>query len=317
MSHLDLSDLHARLTAAGAQVVIVDGAQGRAARMFQPVGYDLGCQASAWHHTASSGAVPDWDVQFLIDGLGDGWVIANAYVSIYGVIYLIASGPTYTEGRGGPLGIIPENGGNRVCFSTEIANRGNGIDPYEPAQVEAVRILAKVVNPWLAETQGWPDDPFGAGRMFAHWEWTPRKIDPYGPSPWGNEKWDMKQFRADARDAARPTGDTVQEFKQRIQKNGTDRITLSGVTQFGRPLGLPAEAKLLHLNITLLSPSGDGYITSKASSGSWDETSAGNFNGGATYTSLYPLVGVDGGGFSLGLGGIDDCACVIDIMGWS
>ena len=38
----------------------------------------------------------------------------------------------------------------------------------------------------------------GADRVHAHAEWAPdRKVDPYGPSPWGNQTWHMDAFRAD------------------------------------------------------------------------------------------------------------------------
>lgn len=321
VSHVNLREVMALVLATGTNCILVDGAQGRSARMFAPAGYNLGVQATAWHHTASAGSNPEADVRFIIGGNGEGWVISNTYVSRGGVVYLIASGPTYTEGKGGPRGLIAENGANRVCFSTEIANLGDGEQSYPDAQVEAVWNLASVVQPYLAGKYGWPDDPFSPERMFSHFEWTSRKIDPLGPCRWGPGKWDMNKFRADVRQrsgqGAKPGGKKVHEFKQRVKRNGEERIKLKAVTEFNRPVGLPAEAELLHCCITVVNPSASAWLTSKARGGDWDDTSAGNFNGGPGTTSLYPLISVDGNGYAIGVGGGAEIEAYVDIMGWS
>lgn len=199
-THVPLNILADRLRSSGVPVVIRDGAQGKSAARFASVGYYRGCQAVALHHTVSSGEYPDKDVDYLDGGNPNGYTIANAYVGKDGVIRLIASGPTYTEGRGGPLGIIPEDRGNDVCLSMEIGNRGNDIDEYTYMQLRAVRWFTYHAARLLAELWEWPDDPFGSGRVFAHHEWAPnRKIDPAGPplerdAEYG--RWDMDAFRA-------------------------------------------------------------------------------------------------------------------------
>lgn len=199
--HFPLDRLAEALEGDGVEVDMRPGAQGKSARMFASVGYHRGCQAVVEHHTASSGWHPLNDLAFIDGGKGDGYIISNAYTwRTRKRISLIASGPTYTEGRGGPLGIIPENGGNTVSFSNEIAHPGDN-SPYPDFQQEAILSLAYHAGRIAAEVWGWPDDPFGPTRAFAHFEWTPRKIDPYGTSRWSPNggKWDMDAFRRDLR----------------------------------------------------------------------------------------------------------------------
>jgi hypothetical protein len=203
VAHFPLDRLATALRADGVSVNILSGAQGRSARMFSSVGYSgHGCQAMVQHHTASSGDNPSGDINYILQGKGTGYVISNAYTARSGVVTLIASGPTYTEGSGGPYGIIPENTANRVCFSNEIGNPGTG-RAYTDVQARAAMYLAYHVCTIAADVWNWPDDPYGKYRLFSHFEWTTRKIDPWGPSPWsGNSKWNMDAHRADVKACA-------------------------------------------------------------------------------------------------------------------
>lgn len=200
VAHFPLERLAEAMRADGVEVEILPGAQGRSARMFTS-GYHRGCQAVVEHHTASSGWNPENDIRYINGGKGDGYIISNAYTwRTRKKITLIASGPTYTEGRGGPRGIIPENGGNTVSFSNEIAHPGDN-SPYPDFQQEAILSFAFHAGRIAAEVWGWPDDPYGPNRAFSHFEWTTRKIDPHGTSRWSPNggKWNMDEFRADLR----------------------------------------------------------------------------------------------------------------------
>jgi LysM repeat protein len=199
--HFPLDRLAAALRSDGVTVHILDGAQGRSARNFSDVGYYRGCQAVVQHHTVSSGQYPHSDIDYILHGKGEGYVIANAYTWRVTVptVTLIASGPTYTEGRGGPHGIIPENRANDVSFSNEIANWGDGVQSYPWAQQHAAKLLAYHACKIAADIWDWPDDPFNRFRLFGHFEWTSRKVDPLGPSAWHipGRSWDMDRHRRD------------------------------------------------------------------------------------------------------------------------
>ena len=206
-----LAELRQALIDDGVECVIRRGAQGKGARMFADSGYHRGCQAVCQHHTGSSGNNAAGDISY-IDGRGGtdpGFVVSNAYTSRSGVVTLIASRPTYTEGKGGPLGIIPASGGNTVCFSNEI---GGGLGPaFTNPQARAAMYLGFHATRIAARIWGWPDDPNGPTRHFAHFEWAPgRKVDPMGATDgydWATSytMWDMDKFRADTRALAKPT----------------------------------------------------------------------------------------------------------------
>lgn len=199
-AHFPLDRLAQALRADGIQCVIRPGAQGRSARNFAAVGYYVGCQAIDQHHTVSSGVYPLNDIVYIEHGKGEGYVIANAYTALDGTIYLIASGPTYTLGSGGPYGIIPENRGNDVSFSNEIASWGNVDSVYPQVQQDAVEGFAFHAGLIAADVWEWPDDPFAPHRAFSHFEWSPgRKVDPRGISRWSPDggMWDMDLFRAE------------------------------------------------------------------------------------------------------------------------
>ncbi len=234
--HFPLERLAQAMRADGVTVEILPDAQGKSARMFADHGYYMGCQASVAHHTAGSGRVPEWEIAYL-DGGRDpdkpGYIVSNAYTSRSGVVTLIASGPTYTEGSGGPWGIIPQDKANHVCFSNEIANWGDGAQVYTLDQMRAVVSFHHHSNRIAAELWEWPDDPYSEHRLFAHFEWAPgRKIDPYGPQEpddrYGRFKWNMDRFRNDVRmNNYKVQGEEVQ--MKPINKRAYDsRLTFGG-----------------------------------------------------------------------------------------
>lgn len=202
MSHMPLERIRVELVARGIPCEIVAGAQGRSARRWGAAGYPRGCQTVVEHHTVSSGSVPANDIRYIIEGKGEGYVIANAYTDLWGKVWLTASGPTYTEGAGGPIGLIPADGGNTVAFSNEIASWGAEDSVYSDDQQEAVLALALVAGEIAAELYDWAEPPWHPWRNFAHFEWAPgRKIDPRGISRWSPQggMWDMDAFRNDIR----------------------------------------------------------------------------------------------------------------------
>lgn len=212
--HFPLGRLATDLRADGIQCDILPGAQGRSARRFTD-GYYVGCQAVVQHHSVSSGFYPENDIEFILHGKGEGYVIANAYTGRYGKVTLIASGPTYTEGTGGPWGIIPANRANDVAFSNEIASWGAEDSAYPTVQQDAVLALGYHAGRIAAEVWDWADDPYSPHRAFSHFEWAPgRKIDPRGVSRWSpaGGMWDMDAFRRDMTEYRKddPTVDTLE-----------------------------------------------------------------------------------------------------------
>jgi hypothetical protein len=208
VSHVDLSAIKANLATLGVSSTILPGAQGRSARQWGAGGYPRGCQAFCSHHSVSSGLFPANDIAFILTGgVGEGYIISNAYTALDGHVTLIASGPTYTEGSGGPLGLIPANGANTVCFSNEIASWGQPNSVYPVPQQFSAVCLAAVVADLAAKQYSWTEPAWHPWRNFAHFEWAPdRKVDPRGISRWSPNggMWDMDLFRAEIRSILTP-----------------------------------------------------------------------------------------------------------------
>lgn len=112
-----------------------------------------------------------------------------------GKIYLVGHGRTNHAGAGDPdvLNAVisesvsrpPDNeavtDGNRYFYGLEIQNRGDGEDPYPPAQyLAAVKWAAA-----LCRAHGW-----SANSVIGHSEWQPGKVDP---------SFSMATFRADVK----------------------------------------------------------------------------------------------------------------------
>lgn len=161
-------------------------------------GYDdiLGVQV---HHTASD-TTPENDMSYMWGGSPDEPVGA-IFLARSGIVTVGAAGATNTSGKGGPLatskGTIPLDAANRYVISIEAANDGVG-EPWPDDQVVAYRIMSRA----LVDRYGLKVQP---GDLHAHFEWTSRKIDPAGNSPYasGGASWNMGAFRRDV-DALNP-----------------------------------------------------------------------------------------------------------------
>ena len=145
------------------------------------------------HHTAS-GTTTDRDTRYQ-------WVtaperpIGAMLLGRAGEIIVGAAGATNCQGVGGPRncshGTIPANKGNANAFAIEAANNGVG-EPWPDVQQDNyIAVVQRLVNAYGLVVSD----------VFAHREWTSRKVDPAGPSRWGtvnaNQSWDMNLFRTD------------------------------------------------------------------------------------------------------------------------
>ena len=142
------------------------------------------------HHTASFAATDGaGDVNYIINAKPWGGVICNLYLDRKGTFWVIAAGRTATNGGGTDKwgGGVPNDMMNMYAISIEAANDGRG--EHWPAiqttnYVKGVAALCKAYKIPVAHVR-------------AHAEWTPRKIDPAGPSPWSATAatWNMNAFR--------------------------------------------------------------------------------------------------------------------------
>lgn len=142
------------------------------------------------HHTATGPTTdPYRDVDYILGSVIA--PIANLYLSRDGSVWVLAGGPTNTNGKGDDKwgGGTPSNDMNRHAIGIEGANSGVG-EPWPIVQQRAyVTLCAKLCDHY--------DIPINNVR--AHFEWTSRKIDPAGSSRYadGGNKWDMDKFRGD------------------------------------------------------------------------------------------------------------------------
>jgi hypothetical protein len=188
-----LTDMAHVLRSAGLKVTEVSGWQHRARGSG---GYNGGPEAIMVHHTASTTSAKN-DVNYMCFGSSVA-PIANRYMARDGVVWVMAGGATNTNGRGGPIGTIPQDGMNSRAIGIEIGNGGTG-EPYPYAQQEAtiqsVRALSQAYN-------------VSVHQIWSHFEYSPgRKIDPYGPSRWNGDRvdfWNMNAFRHDVQTSVPP-----------------------------------------------------------------------------------------------------------------
>jgi hypothetical protein len=174
---------------AGVAVREVDGWQFRARekagyRQADPV-------AIIVHHTASGkGMDGDGDVQYLTLDC-DAKPMANLYLDRSGTFWVCSAGASNTNGKGGPLGPIPQDSANSRVIGIEAGNTGIG-EPWPDAMQDAyVAGVAALAQAYRVDT----------ANIYSHHEWAPgRKIDPAGPSRFGSitpaHTWDMDLFRA-------------------------------------------------------------------------------------------------------------------------
>lgn len=186
-----LTSLPDVLAAAGLAVDTYDGWEVRAR---STGGYDE-VFAVQVHHTASDTS-PAADMSYMWEGSPDRPVGA-VYLARDGRVTVGAAGATNTSGKGGPRetvhGTIPADAANKYVISIEAANDGVG-ELWPAAQLDAYVTAVAAIDAayWLS-----------VGDVHAHHEWTDRKIDPAGASPYatGANSWNMDAFRADVHNA--------------------------------------------------------------------------------------------------------------------
>jgi len=191
---VDIEALAARYRAAGLTVDILPGAHTRAARMYAGSGYPSGGPRMLdRHHTAQPTSMTDAQSIAYMTYNAPHPVICNTYPhrDRPGHLTICAAGPSYTAGKGGPLGNVPKDRGNQYGWSMEAPNNGVG-EPWSNHLQNTMVTMTAVECEFfgLAPTRD---------NVPAHFEWTSRKIDPAGPSRFTggrNEKWNMGAFRA-------------------------------------------------------------------------------------------------------------------------
>lgn len=137
------------------------------------------------HHTASV-ADPDDDAYYIAEG-SDIAPIANLLLDRTGVWWVLAAGACNHAGSGGPRGDVPVDSCNTRSIGVEAANAGTG-EPWPKVQTDSyVAGVAALIRHYGIHV----------GDCWGHVEWTDRKIDPAGPSPWaaGAATWDLDAFR--------------------------------------------------------------------------------------------------------------------------
>ena len=199
MGSVWLGSLPAVINAAGIEV---DTYPGWETRSRSTGGYDT-ILATQVHHTGSSGLSPLNDMKYMWENSADK-PIGAIYLHPNGKATVGAAGATNTSGRGGPLrtsrGTIPLDAANRYVISIEAANLGDGTR-WPDAQIDSyVRLVAALQKAYLGGVLLIPGD------SHAHFEWTTRKVDPAGQSPYafGANKWNMTHFRDDVVAAMTP-----------------------------------------------------------------------------------------------------------------
>lgn len=190
-----LTNLKEVLDAAGVATVEVDGWQTRGRggdggeyRTVNGVQYPNHVMV---HHTAgSTGASAQSEVAYIAKN-AEYAPLSNLYISRAGECWIIASGPTNTNGSGSAswTDTVKDSDMNRAAIGIEIGSDGRG-EPYTAAAQECV---TRTVLALLAAY----DIPLGHVR--SHAEWSPgRKIDPAGPAAWqpSGGTWNMDVFRS-------------------------------------------------------------------------------------------------------------------------
>src|SRR5262245_45322910 len=103
-----------------------------------------------WHHTASS-ASPENDASYMCYGSPDA-PIANVLVARDGSVWLLAAGPTNTNGKGSDVrwtkGAVPTDSMNSYAWGMEIANNGVG-EAYPQVQIDSAFKVSNCINAHL------------------------------------------------------------------------------------------------------------------------------------------------------------------------
>lgn len=135
--------------------------------------YDFSPKAVICHHTASNSASGNFASNNIVtDGRSDlPGPLCQFLLGRDGRVRIIAAGYANHAGYGGPRAGIPQNLGNTFTYGIEAENNGIG-EKWSKAQLNAYyRLCAALLN-----HMGIKD----VDKVFAHKEWTSRKIDPAG-----------------------------------------------------------------------------------------------------------------------------------------
>jgi N-acetylmuramoyl-L-alanine amidase len=193
-----LASLADVVRSAGLPCIEVGGWRTRT-RSSSPDGYQLGRPDHVMVHHSASNAATDGqaDVNYIISAPTA--PISNLYLDRKGQVWVIAAGPTNTNGKGSApwTTIVPPDAMNVHAIGIEAANNGVG-EPWPHVQQDAyVRLCAALCVAYRISTY----------HVRGHMEWAPgRKIDPAGSSAFatGSASWDMGQFRASVERALAP-----------------------------------------------------------------------------------------------------------------
>ncbi len=162
-------------------------------------GRPWGCM---WHHTGSNNSAES-ESHYMCYG-ADAAPIANVCIDRNGDVWLLAGGPTNTNGSGDGVsfskGSVPGDSMNSYAFGIEICNNGGG-GSYSQAQVDAAFAVSNAIN---AHCGNQPDD------VALHYTWAPdRKVDPSKASavegPWqpgsvnNSGTWNLSDLKAECR----------------------------------------------------------------------------------------------------------------------
>jgi len=197
-----LASLADVVRSAGLPCIEVDGWRTRT-RSSSLDGYQLGRPDHVMcHHTASNASSDGQaDVNYIISAPTA--PIANLYLDRKGQVWVIAAGPTNTNGKGSApwTTVVPPDAMNVHAIGIEAANNGVG-EPWPHVQQDAyVRLCAALCVAYRISTY----------HVRAHHEWASgRKIDPAGSSAFatGSASWDMGRFRASVERALAPVPPT-------------------------------------------------------------------------------------------------------------
>lgn len=317
-----LWDLPNVLSAAGLNVATYPGWEARAR---STGGYDK-LLAVQVHHTASNTS-PGNDMSYIWDGSPDR-PIGAIYLARDGRLTVGAAGATNTSGKGGPLatsgGTIPLDAANRYVVSIEAANNGVG-ETWSATQLDAYRrAVAAIVHAYALVP---------AEDIHAHFEWTSRKIDPAGPSPYasGSASWNMDEFRNDViRLVPNPPGfppstplpgvndmlypinpyrnSDTRVFGGPIPARTTRRFALSSAV-------FPANVSAVAMNVTVVDADRPGFVTVWVPGQPLPDASCVNMNGDRHVENGSVVVGVDGlEGFNIHA--TATCHLVVDVTGY-
>jgi hypothetical protein len=187
---------------------LADALRGAGLTVVEYEGWQTRCKSSGeykegrpwgvmWHHSASPASTDPEDLAEYCCYGADAAPVCNVNVERDGTVWVLAAGPTNTNGNGNAYGwskgAVPADSMNSYAFGMELSNNGTG-EPYPAIQIDAAFTISNVVN------QRCGNQPTDVG---THFDYAPgRKIDPAKASavqgPWrpgsvGNstDTWDV------------------------------------------------------------------------------------------------------------------------------